>query len=320
MGDDGMSRRMLIDISVLTEAQRRAILEAAQARGFEAVFANGGPLGNAEIYFGANGTILEAAPSLRWMCVPSAGANQYLKPVADRRDVVLSNSSGAYGVTIAEHVVMVTLEMMRRQADYNEIVARREWVRNLPVRSIRGSRVTLLGTGDIGREVAQRFRAFGPKRLVGVNRRGCAPEGIFDEVCTLADLDAVLPETDVLVMSLPGTDQTRHLLNAQRLNLLPQDAFIVNVGRGTTLDEAALIEMLKAGRFAGAALDVFEQEPLPGDSPAWDCPRLLLTPHVAGNMTLPYTVERIVQLFLEDFGRYCDGQPLLRRVDVGQGY
>lgn len=315
-----MGGRIIVDVSVLTKAQRESIGAAAKARGFEAVFTEGGALTDAEVYFGANAEILKAAPGLRWMSVPSAGADQYIAPVSARGDVVLTCSSGAYGVTIAEHVVMVTLEMMRRQADYNGMVARREWVRTLPVRSIRDSRVTLLGAGDIGQEVAKRLRAFGPRAIVGVNRSGRAPEGVFDAVCTIGELDALLPSTDLLVMSLPGTKATLRAMDERRLKLLPADAFIVNVGRGSSLDQAALVCQLKEGRFAGAALDVFEAEPLPPNDPAWDCPRLLVTPHVAGNMTLPYTVERIVALFLENLDRYAAGEPLLRQVDLKKGY
>ena len=315
-----MSRRILIDIAQLTDAHREAISRAAEARGFEAVFTDGGGLSDAEVYFGGNAAILEAAPSLRWMSVPSAGADQYLKPVGARGNVLLTNSSGAYGVTIAEHVVMIALELMRQRMKYVEIVKRREWVRKLPVRSIKNSRVTMLGTGDIGREIALRLRAFGPEVILGVNRWGRAPEGVFDAVRPLAGLDEVLPETDLLIMSLPGTPETLRLMDDRRLRLLPEDAFLINVGRGSALDQAALLTQLREGRFAGAGLDVFEAEPLPADDPAWECPRLVATPHIAGNMTLPYTVDRIVQLFLENFERYCDGRPLERLVDAGRGY
>ena len=215
---------------------------------------------------------------------------------------------------------MVTLELMRRQPEYQRLVGERGWRRDLPVRSIRGSRITLLGTGDIGRETAIRFRAFGPKSITGVNRRGRPSGDMFDAIRTLADLDQVLEETDLLVMSLPGTRETRGLMNEARLNRLPEDAFIVNVGRGTAIDQKALERCLRSGRFAGVALDVFEREPLSPEDTLWDCPRLLITPHVAGNMTLGYTVDRIVRLFLEDFERYCQGQPLARRVESEQGY
>lgn len=315
-----MGRTLLVDLRELTAAQRAAIADTARAQGFEIRFrAPDEPLSDAEVYFGADRRILEAAPGLRWICVPSAGVDVYADPAA-ARGVLLSNSSGAYGVTIAEHTVMVTLELMRRQADYNGIVGRRDWVRDLPIRSIRGSRVTLLGTGDLGREIARRLRGFAPASVVGVNRRGRAEPGLFDAVHTLPALDALLPETDLLVMTLPGTAETAGVMDARRLALLPADAFLVNVGRGSALDQTALLELLRAGRLGGAALDVFEREPLPVDDPAWDCPRLLITPHVAGNMTLPYTVERIAALFLEDFERYCADLPLLRRIDPAQGY
>lgn len=314
-----MNRRLLVDIPALTAAQRGAIAAEAASRDFEAAFTDGA-LSDAEIYFGRSPAILDAAPSLRWACATTAGVDAWLAPVAARGDVRLTSSSGAYGVTLAEHVTMLTLTLMRRQLEYNACIARHEWKRGLAVRSIRGSRVTLLGAGDIGREVAVRFRAFGPKSIAAVNRSGAAPGGLFDAVVPISRLDDVLPETDLLVMSLPGTPQTRHIMDARRLRLLPGDAFLVNVGRGTALDQAALMEVLKSGHLNGAALDVFEHEPLAPDDPLWDCPRLMITPHIAGFMTLPYTVERIVELFLENFRRYCDGASLLRAVDPREGY
>ena len=134
------------------------------------------------------------------------------------------------------------------------------------------------------------------------------------------DLDTVLPDTDLLILSLPDTPETRGLLNGKRLGLLPRDAYLVNVGRGSAIDQRALEALLRSGHLAGAALDVFEEEPLPRDSGLWDCPRLLVTPHVAGNMTLAYTVDRIIDQFLEDFENYCAGRPLAHLVDRKTGY
>ena len=321
-----MARRILVHIAALTAAQRERLTAAAAARGFETCFRDDRAsaleaAGDAEILFTADAGLLDAAPKARWLCVPSAGAENYLKPVLeDRGGVRLSCSSGAYGVTIAEHIVMVTLTMFRRMGEYQAVVANRGWRRDLPIHSIRGARVTLLGTGDIGREAAIRLRAFGPASITGVNRRGRAPEGLFDAVYPIARLDEVLPRTDLLIMSLPHTPDTVGLMDAKRLGLLPRGAYLVNVGRGSVLDQTALVECLKAGALGGAALDVFVTEPPRPDDPVWDCPGLLFTPHVAGNMTLPYTVDRIVDLFIEDFERYCDGQPLIRDVALREGY
>lgn len=320
-----MRGKILVDVPELTRAQREAIEDAARERDYGVVFSSDdralAEAREAEIIFTGNTRLIKDAPKLKWLCVPNAGAEQYLKPVLeDREGVMLSNSSGAYGVTISEHIVMTALMLMRREPEYAELVRRRGWARDLTVRSIRNSRITLLGTGDIGRGAAARFRAFGPRRITGVNRRGRSPGDMFDAVVTLDALDRVLPETDLLVMSLPETPDTRGVMDGRRLGLMPEDAFIVNVGRGSAIDEAALAAQLRAGRFAGVALDVFAHEPLPQDDPLWDCPRLLITPHVAGNRTLAYTVERIAAMFIEDFQNYCDGRPLRRRVTLGQGY
>ena len=321
-----MSRKLLVHTRFFAEKHIAAIDAAARARGFEMVFTDDvdqavAAAGDAEILFCAEPRLPKAAPKLRWLCLTSAGADAYLKPGAILNpDALLTNSSGAYGVTIAEHVVMVTLALMRRQREYNDVVARRDWVRTLPVRSIRNCRCTLLGTGDIGREAAIRLKAFGPKRVVGVNRSGRDPGEMFDETVSIDRLDEVLPETDLLVMSLPGTPETRGLMDGRRIALMPADAFLVNVGRGNALDQRALEAQLRAGHLLGAALDVFEKEPIEKDDTLWECPRLLITPHVAGNMTLPYTVDRIVELFLEDFDNYCAGRPLQRLVDRKKGY
>lgn len=319
-------KKILVYTPRLTEANRRDIERAAENHGYSAVFCDGidaarTKAADAEIILSADPSLPGAAPGLKWMCCAFAGVEPFLAPGAFANPkALLTNASGAYGVTIAEHVVMVALELMRRQMDYNRVVAAREWVRDLPIRSIRGSRVTLLGAGDIGREVALRLRAFGPKRVVAVNRSGRDAGDMFDETLPVSALDDVLPETDLLVMSLPGTPETVGIMDGRRLALLPKDAFLINVGRGSAIDEAALLSLMHSGHLTGAALDVFGVEPLPADSPMWDCPRLLITTHVAGNMTLGYTVDRIVEMFIEDFGNYCAGRPLAHLVDREKGY
>ena len=129
----------------------------------------------------------------------------------------------------------------------------------------------------------------------------------------------MLPDTDVLVISLPVTKDTFHMISEKQLKKLPDEAVIINVGRGSVIDQAALEKELRSGRLH-AGLDVFETEPIPAGSSLWHCPRLLITPHVAGDMTLPYTLQRVVELFLEDFENYCAGRPLARLVDRSAGY
>ena len=320
-----MPRKLVTVNPALDDHHMEQIRAAAEKNGFVALFfqktAQALPhLADAEVVFGQSAALAQNSPRLRWLCTPSAGVDQFLTPgIFASPDAVLTNSSGAYGVTIAEHIVMLALEILRCQMDYSAIVRRREWVRDLPVRSIKGSRVTLLGTGDIGQETALRLRSFGPAWLAGVNRGGKNPRNLFDRVMQQSQLDTILSETDILVISLPGTREARHMLDARRLALLPDHALVINVGRGSVIDQKALEAELRAKRLY-AALDVFEQEPLPVGDPLWDCPNLLISPHVAGNMTLPYTKDRIVALFLEDFENYCAGRPLIRRVDLKKGY
>ena len=320
-----MERKMAVAVPNLTEKHRAAIRTAAEHSGFEVRFF-GSPeedpafWGEAEVVFGHQPAAARTDAALKWICTPYAGVDQFLAPGAFANpDAMLSNSSGAYGVTIAEHQVMMLLEILRRQPEYSKITAARKWERELKVRSIRDSRITLLGTGDIGQETAVRLRSFSPACLVGVNRSGINPGNLFDRILTGADWETTLPETDVLMISLPGTRDTFHMVGAEQLTLLPDGAVVINVGRGSVADQAALLRELARGRLY-AGLDVFEQEPLPPDDPAWETPNLLITPHTAGNMTLDYTVNRIVELFLEDLDRYSRGDKPERLVDRDRGY
>ena len=317
-------RKRAAVLQELTEAQRERIRAAAEGHGFEIRFfstAEEDPayLNEAEVLFGHLPQTAKTAKGLKWICTPFAGVDQFLTENAFANpEAALTNSSGAYGVTIAEHTVMLLLNILRRQPEYRRLVDAHEWRRDLTVRSVKGSRITLLGTGDIGQETARRLKAFAPAGLTGVNRSGRDPGG-FDRIVTANEWEKVLPETDVLIISLPGTKEAFHMVGAKQLALLPDGAVIINVGRGTVIDQEALIRELKSGRLS-AGLDVFEKEPLAKDDPVWDTPNLLITPHTAGNMTLAHTVEKTVEQFLEDLENYCAGRPLKHLVDRTKGY
>ena len=317
--------KLLVNLPEFNETQRQMIRKAADLKNYTAVFFDEtedalSEAADASVILSGNPALVPAAKKLRWFCAPSAGVDHFVRVWDAAPDqAILSNSSGAYGVTISEHIVLMLLELMRQREQYREIVSRREWVRNLPVRSILGSRITMLGTGDIGQETLKKLRGFRPACIVGVNRSGQKPGGMFDRVVPVSELTEVLPETEVLIMSLPGTKESTGLLSREMLSLLPDYAIIVNVGRGNSIDEEALLSELRLGRLF-AALDVFSTEPLPQDSPFWDCPNLLLTPHISGNMTLPYTVQRICELFLSDFERFFRGEKPERTVDIRRGY
>ena len=321
-----MTHKLVVCIRNITEDQKQAMRDAAESRGWTCEICDNkeealAAAKKAEVVFADSPRYAFDAPDLRWIISPSAGVNHFIKSEHFRESgVMLSNSSGAYGVTIAEHIVMAALTMLRRLPEYQEHIRAKEWSRGYTLKSIKDARITIIGTGDIGQETARRLKGFGPERIVGVNTSGENPDAeLFDIALPASGLDIIIPETDILIMAIPATPLTYHLMDEERLSMLPDGALIVNVGRGTTIDEPALISELKSGRLR-AALDVFEKEPIPEDSELWDCPNLLITPHISGDMYLPYTVQRIVDLFIEDFLRYTEGEKPLRFVDLGKGY
>ena len=323
-----MSRNICIYQEFLTDAHKAQIQKTAEEAGFVPHFFTLDQFEEAkacvqdcEILYAHSPELLRAAPAtLKWYCCSFAGVDPYCKDptIFANPDCVLTNSN-VYGVTIAEHVVMVTLMLLRRMPEYEEIVRNRSWSNQLPIRSIRDNEFTILGTGNIGVNVAERVRGMGAAKIIGLSRSG-KPHPAFDEVHPIADLDKVLPGTKILVMALPGTAETIHILNRARIALLPKDAYVINVGRGTAVEQEPLIEALNSGRIAGAALDVMDPEPLPADHPLWSAKTLILPPHVSGNMTLGYTCDTNVAMFCEDLKNYAAGKPLNGFVDRVKGY
>ena len=323
-----MSRDICVCLNFITEAHKAQIRKAAESLGFTPHFFSRTQkdeaiecLQHCEIFYGHTPGLLRAASAnLKWYCCAFAGVDPYCKDdgIFANPDCLLTNSN-SYGVTISEHVIMVLLMMMRRMPEYTEIVRRRSWENQLPIRSIRDSEFTVLGTGNIGSNVAERLRGMGAAKVIGLSRSGKAIPA-FDEVYPISRLDEILPKTKTLIMALPGTAETLHILNRDRIALLPEDAYVINVGRGSAVDQEALMDALNADKLAGAALDVFVPEPLPEDHPLWDTKNLIVTPHISGNLTLGYTCDLNVKMFCEDLANYAAGRPLKGLVDRKLGY
>ncbi len=309
----------------MTENEEEAIRRAAEAYGMHAEFYPTAEeamphVEDAEILFGFSPELAGKAPNLKWYCTSSAGVDRFTdRSIYAAKDVILTSSSGAYGTTIAEHVIMVLLEVLRRQSEYSDFVSRHVWKRGLPVQSIYQSRIALLGTGDIGTECADRLKGFRPACMIGVNHSGKNPGQHFDRCVPIGHLKEILSDTDILISSLPKTEETFHLLNEEKLSCLKDGAIVINVGRGTVIDQKALETELRKGRLR-AALDVFEEEPLKPEDTIWDCPNLLITPHCSGDLSLASTVEETVELFLENLKYYAEGRPMKRIIDFEKGY
>lgn len=264
--------------------------------------------------------MLKDVKGLKWYQTPSAGVDGLLDDsVYANPNVILTNASGAYGVTIAEHQIMMIIMLMRRQLGYFIGQNERNWVNLGNVSSIYGSTIVIVGVGNLGCEFAKRAKALGA-RTIGIRRTSNKSEPGFDEMYTEAELSRILPRADVVSMCLPQTESTQGMLTRERLALLKDTALIVNVGRGSAIDQEALAEALYAGKLGGAALDVTVPEPLPKEHPLWNAPNAIITPHVSGNHSLAYTREIIHTIFKENLIKFAKGETLSNVVDRKIGY
>jgi len=266
--------------------------------------------------------LFEGAPDLRWVQGTAAGTGEQLLGARADADVLakvaVTSAAGLHAAPLAEFAVFGLLAMAKDLDRIQEHSRRREWAPRWPMRQLAGSNIAVLGLGGVGREVSRLLGAFGAT-VYGVHRG--APKAPVDGVTVnvpIEDLDEILPVCDAVVAALPGTSETRGLIDADRLRLLPNHAVVVNVGRGSVIDSAALVAAPDAGHLRGAALDVTEVEPLPADSSLWDRPNVILSPHTAA-LTVDEDV-RIVDLFAANVRRFVAGQPLLNLVEVDRGY
>ncbi len=244
-------------------------------------------------------------------------------PLRDRPEIALTCARGVNAITVAEHTLALMLALARCLPQSWRHQQQRRWAQqelwDAAVRpgELYGRTVVLVGLGAIGQQIARRVRAFG-MRVLAVTQSGRARPGAADRVFPPDRLDELLPEADFLVLAAPETPATRQLITRERLARLPAHGFLVNIARGSLVDELALAEALRERKIAGAALDVAQREPLPADSPLWDLDNLLLTPHTAAAAEKLWS--RHAELLLENLRRWFAGEPLLNRVDRQRGY
>ena len=276
----------------------------------------------------------EAAPRLRWVQGHFAGVDQLLGHPLLRR-VTLTTSSGIHAPAMAEYVLMMVLAFAHHLPRMIEVQQRAEWPGQrwalFVPQELRDATIGIVGYGSIGRETARLAHAFGT-RVLALKRQvdhladdgwrlpnvGDAAGEYVDRLYAPDQLHAMLAECDYVVVAAPLTPETRGLLGAAEFQAMKRTAVVINVARGGVIDEAALVDALRNQVIGGAALDVFEQEPLPADSPLWHLPNVILSPHVSG--FTPHYDERAMALFAENLRRYVAGEPLLNVVDVQRGY
>ena len=263
------------------------------------------------------------ARKLKWIHATAAGVGQLMFPALRNSGVVLTNARGIHSIPMAEHILGMLIALARHFPAALRYQLKRHWAQqeiwDLPLRprELHSQILLLVGFGAIGRELARRVRPLGMK-IWTVTRTGQADPSLADRAFPASHLDEALPQADFVVLAAPETPETHHLLNARRLALLKPTAFLINVARGTLIDEPALVAALQRRSFAGAALDVAENEPLPPDSPLWSLDNVFITPHISA--VSEYLWDRQTDLLLENLDRWFSARELLNQVDLTRGY
>ncbi|MFI5070686.1 MAG: D-2-hydroxyacid dehydrogenase [Terriglobales bacterium] len=265
-----------------------------------------------------------AAKKLRWIHSPAAAVHQLLFPELIASDVILTNGSDVHGATVAELVIALIFALAKKLPLAMRCQQQRVWGQNQvwesrpQPREVAGATLGLIGLGSIGTEVAKRASALG-MRVIAVRNIVAAekPENV-EQVYASSQINLMLSKSDYVVIAAPLTSSTAGMINADRLASMKPDSYLINVSRGQLVDESALAEALRLGKIAGAALDVFEKEPLPPDSPLWDLQNLLITPHIAGFSANLW--EKHYAFFTENLRRYLSHRPLVAVVDKSKGY
>ena len=284
-------------------------------------------LKTAEVYFGygVSTAVVNAAPMLRWVHTASAGVAGALTPELQTRSILFTNGAGVYAEGMADTALAGAMHFVRGL----DIAARQQaearwdpapWMSSeWRIREVADCTTLVVGTGGIGGAVGRRFAALG-SRCIGVRRRPeLGPPAGFETVVGFGEMESILPQGDIVVVTAPFTAVTKGLINRARLALLPDGAIVVNVARGALLDEDALLAELDSGRLRGAALDVFAVEPLVASSRLWNHPRVLVTPHVSGVSPQRHW-DRTLTLFEDNWQRWNGGETLRNIVDGDAGY
>jgi phosphoglycerate dehydrogenase-like enzyme len=261
---------------------------------------------------------LAAARRLRWVQVTSAGVEAWVTPELSAHRLVLTNFSGTNAPNIADHVLALLLAFARGLKPLLERQRRHEWgEEEPPTFEPAGQTLGIVGLGEIGESLAHKAAGLGMRVLALARHPHDPPPGV-ERVLPSEELPELLGACDHVVLCLPLTDATEHIIGAAELGQMRRSAYLYNIGRGGLIDQEALIAALREGRLAGAGLDVTDPEPLPADSPLWDLPNVIITGHTAG--ATPLLWDRGIELLSDNVRRFLAGEELRNTVDTKAGY
>jgi phosphoglycerate dehydrogenase-like enzyme len=316
LGSD--QRKLLRGFTYPSERERAAVAEGLNDA-FSAADVVFGFWG-AELHqaFTGAGSLADVAPNLRWIQLTSAGADRLLNSGFIQQGVTVTTVSGLHATPIGEFVISSILMIAKKAPQYMRAQSRHEWSRFM-TRELCGATVGIIGLGNIGAEVGRLAKSFGC-RVIATRRSTTErhPALYADEIRPASELHSVLAESDYVVLSMPLTPETRGMIGEPELRIMKPTAGLINIARGPVVDEAALIRALNDGTIAAAALDVFDQEPLPAESPLWDMENVIVSPHISGGTEI-YN-QRAVAIFCDNLRAFLDGDPLRNVVDPDRGY
>jgi len=264
-----------------------------------------------------NAATFGSAPNLKWVQTQSAGVERYAPALRDR-PVTLTNCKIVQGPNIADHAMALLLSMTREMPRALAFKAKEEWGRSdFRMTELSGKTAVIIGVGGIGMQIAQRAHGFG-MNVIGVDPKDISYTFMIKKIVPPDRLDTVLPEADVVFVSAPLTDQSRHMMGDRQFQLMKKGAYFVAVSRGDLYDTSALVKALDSKHLAGAGLDVTSPEPLPKGHPLWKFENVIITPHVAGGSDI--VNNRRMALYKENIRRFLAGEPMLNVVDKQKGY
>lgn len=253
--------------------------------------------------------MIQESPTLAWLHLNSAGYDPYVKEGILAPHTILTNSSGAYGKAVSEHMFAMLLALQKKLHLYRDNQEKHLWSDEGEISSITDSTILILGAGDIGKHFAMQAHALG-SYVIGVKRTPGECPSYMNELHVMDELKDLLPKADAVVSFLPSTDETRGLFNKELFQIMKPGSFFLNGGRGDLVCTEDLCDALESHHLAGAALDVTDPEPLPEGHRLWDIPNAFITPHISGYYHLPETLRNVVDICLENVRRYSSGEPL----------
>ena len=263
--------------------------------------------------------LMRHAGSLEWFQAQTAGVDPYLKAGVIPEKTVITNVTGAFGLAISEHMVGCVFELYKKLHLYRDNQNVSLWKDMGSVKQVAGQTVLIIGLGDIGKCFAEKMKALGAY-TVGIKRRPGEKPVFVDELYLSDRIDDVIPRADILALCLPDTPETRGIMSRSRIAAMKCGSVLINVGRGSAVDTEALCDALENGRLYGAALDVFEEEPLPPGHRLWSIPGAVITPHVSGFFHLRKTYENIIDICIANYRNYVLAKPFINIVDRTTGY